>query len=176
VSSEQVVCRLHVQAGKNCCHHPKHSLSTFIHSGAPGVEPHATVALGYQFESSMFVFCSPMIKIPPGNFLRKAGLRPTLPASLPPNARSTILEGLAARSIWRMILRYLFFCMEASGEESAPSGAGKKCKLYCGGAMESWAACGGPGNLLRRSSPAFRMRLILGPNRALFSEDFLERF
>jgi hypothetical protein len=37
----------------------QNSLSTFIHSGAPGVEPHATVALGYQFESTTFVFCSP---------------------------------------------------------------------------------------------------------------------
>jgi hypothetical protein len=28
--------------------------------------------------------------------------------SVPPKTRSTILEGVAARSIWRMTLRYLF--------------------------------------------------------------------
>ena len=41
--SEEIVCRLHVQARKNRCHDSNHALATFVH--------------GWQYNS--FAFCSP---------------------------------------------------------------------------------------------------------------------
>jgi len=49
-----------------------------------GAEPHATIALGYQLESTTFVFCSPTNQqFLPENFLRDAGFdsSPRLPPS-----------------------------------------------------------------------------------------------